>query len=59
MAAKEISILEEQVRKLKISEKEKDNEIEVLKKYIQTLTIERDTLEAKVELLTQGEIKEK
>jgi hypothetical protein len=59
MAAKEISILEEQVRKLKISEKEKDNEIEVLKKYIQTLTIERDTLEAKVALLTQGEIKEK
>jgi hypothetical protein len=59
MAAKEISILEEQVRKLKISEKEKDNEIEELKKYIQTLTIERDTLEAKVALLTQGEIKEK
>jgi len=43
-AAKEISSLEEQVKKLKKSEKEKDAEIEQLKKYIQTLTLERDTL---------------
>ena len=55
-AAKEISSLEEQVKSLKKSEKEKDAEIEQLKKFIQTLIIEKGNLEAKVIYLTQGQI---
>ena len=54
----EISYLEEQVKQLKKREKEKDAEIEQLRKYVQTLTLERDTLEAKVAALTQGQIED-
>ena len=54
----EISNLEEEVKQLKKSEKEKDAEIEQLRKYVQTLTLERDTLEAKVAALTEGQIED-
>jgi hypothetical protein len=52
-AAIRISDLEQQVETLKKSDQEKDAEIYHLKKYVETIFIEKKALEAKVNELTQ------
>jgi peptidoglycan hydrolase CwlO-like protein len=52
-AAIRISDLEQQVETLKKSDQEKDAEIDHLKKYVETIFIEKKALEAKVNELTQ------